>query len=61
MFDHLTRGIALLHDGTEAERQSLRKEVIRALRGALPNGRDVRQVTRAPDASIQPRRVTWPV
>src|SRR6185436_20977513 len=37
--DHLTRGIALLHDGSEAERQSLRKEVIRALRGALPNGR----------------------
>ena len=39
MFDHLTRGIALLHDGSEAERQSLRKEVIRALHGALPNGR----------------------
>jgi anthranilate synthase component 1 len=39
VFDHLTRGIALLHDGTEPERQSLRKEVIRALRGALPNGR----------------------
>jgi anthranilate synthase component 1 len=37
VFDHLTRGIALLHDGTEAERQSLRKEVIRALHGALPN------------------------
>ena len=39
VFDHLTRGIALLHDGSEAERQSLRKEVIRALHGALPNGR----------------------
>src|SRR5690242_16064630 len=39
VFDHLTRGIAVLHDGSEAERQSLRKEVIRALRGALPNGR----------------------
>jgi anthranilate synthase component 1 len=39
VFDHLTRGIALLHDGPEAERQSLRKEIIRALRGALPNGR----------------------
>jgi len=39
VFDHLTRGIALLHDGTEAERQSLRKEVIQALRGALPNNR----------------------
>ena len=37
VFDHLTRGIALLHAGSEQERQSLRKEVIRALRGALPN------------------------
>ena len=36
VFDHLTRGVALLHDGTEAERQSLRREVIRALRGAVP-------------------------
>jgi anthranilate synthase component 1 len=37
VFDHLTRGIALLHAGTEAERQALRKDVIRALRGGLPN------------------------
>jgi anthranilate synthase component 1 len=36
VFDHLTRGIALLHAGSEAERQSLRREVIAALRGALP-------------------------
>jgi anthranilate synthase component 1 len=36
VFDHLTRGIALLHAGSEAERQSLRREVIGALRGALP-------------------------
>src|ERR1700689_410284 len=36
VFDHLTRGIALLHAGSEAERRSLRTEVIRALRGALP-------------------------
>ncbi len=39
VFDHLTRGIALLHAGTEAERQALRAQVVRALRGALPNGR----------------------
>ena len=38
VFDHLTRGIALLHAGSEAERRSLRGEVVRALRGALPNG-----------------------
>jgi anthranilate synthase component 1 len=37
VFDHLTRGIALLHAGSEEERQALRREVIRALRGGLPN------------------------
>jgi anthranilate synthase component I len=36
VFDHLTRTVALLHDGAETERQSLRREVIRALRGAVP-------------------------
>ena len=36
VFDHLTRGVALLHDGSEAERQALRREVIRALRGPVP-------------------------
>ncbi|MET0282072.1 MAG: anthranilate synthase component I family protein [Steroidobacteraceae bacterium] len=35
VFDHLTRGIALLHAGSEAERQSLRREVIAALRGGI--------------------------
>jgi len=37
VFDHLTRGIALLHAGSETERQSLRREVIGALRGGLPD------------------------
>jgi anthranilate synthase component 1 len=36
VFDHLTRGVALLHDGSETERQSLRREVIGALRGGVP-------------------------
>ena len=36
VFDHLTRSVALLHAGSEAERQSLRREVIQALRGAVP-------------------------
>jgi anthranilate synthase component 1 len=36
VFDHLTRGVALLHDGSEAERQALRREVVQALRGAIP-------------------------
>jgi anthranilate synthase component I len=38
VFDHLTRGIALVHAGSDEERLSLRREVIRALRGPLPNG-----------------------
>jgi anthranilate synthase component 1 len=36
VFDHLTRTVALLHDGSEAERQSLRRDVVGALRGAVP-------------------------
>ena len=36
VFDHLTRGIALLHAGGEDDRQRLRREIIQALRGALP-------------------------
>ena len=36
VFDHLTRSAALLHDGAEAERQALRRDIMRALRGAVP-------------------------
>ena len=39
VFDHLTRGVALLHDGSEADRQALRREVIQALRGGVPLAR----------------------
>jgi anthranilate synthase component 1 len=35
VFDHVTRGIALLHAGTESERQSLRREIIAALRSGI--------------------------
>lgn len=35
VFDHLTRRIALLHSGSEAERQALRTEVINTLRGPI--------------------------
>jgi anthranilate synthase component 1 len=35
VFDHLTRGVALLHDGPASERESLRREVICALRGPI--------------------------
>jgi anthranilate synthase component 1 len=37
VFDHLTRRVALLHDGPDAEREALRKEVIKLLRGANPS------------------------
>jgi len=40
VFDHLTRRVALLHAGTEAERRALRAEVIGRLRGAVPQGGD---------------------
>ncbi|MDY6949239.1 MAG: chorismate-binding protein, partial [Pseudomonadota bacterium] len=36
VFDHLTRGVALLHAGSESERVALRREVVKALRGAVP-------------------------
>lgn len=36
VFDHLTRRVALLHDGPDAERRALRREVIAALRGPVP-------------------------
>jgi anthranilate synthase component 1 len=36
VFDHLTRGIALLHAGSPPERTRLRAEIIQALRGPLP-------------------------
>ncbi len=40
VFDHLTRRVALLHDGPDSERAALRKEVIRLLRGAIPSNGD---------------------
>ena len=36
VFDHLTRGVTLLHDGSEAERQTLKREIVRALAGPIP-------------------------
>jgi anthranilate synthase component 1 len=36
VFDHLTRRVALLHAGSESERQALRQQVITALRGPVP-------------------------
>jgi anthranilate synthase component 1 len=51
VFDHLTRGVALLHAGPESERIALRREVIAALRSGLPvNGRSQRYSE--PEASL---------
>ncbi len=36
VFDHLTRRVALLHDGPERERKKLRQDVIHRLHGAIP-------------------------
>ncbi|HEV7985771.1 MAG TPA: anthranilate synthase component I family protein [Steroidobacteraceae bacterium] len=36
VFDHVSRGIALLHAGSDGERESLRREVVAALRGPVP-------------------------
>ncbi len=36
VFDHLSRRAALLHAGSESDRQALRREVIRALSGGVP-------------------------
>jgi anthranilate synthase component 1 len=46
VFDHLTRRVALLHDGPEQDRQRLRSEVIEHLRGPVP--------TANADVSISP-------
>jgi anthranilate synthase component 1 len=53
VFDHLTRGIALVHAGAEAERRALRREVVRALRGALPDARRTGRYS-APTAAFAP-------
>jgi len=40
VFDHLTRGVTVLHDGSDAEREDLTREIVAALRGPLPTRRD---------------------
>ena len=51
VFDHLTRRVALLHDGPEYERQRLRSEVIERLRGPIPKSTNS-VTTSAPVASL---------
>ena len=47
VFDHLTRRVALLHDGPEDERKALRADVIRCLRGPVPNGNGAVEISPA--------------
>ncbi len=57
VFDHLTRRVALLHDGPESERRELRQDVIRRLRGAIPpNGKTTK--TSPADASLSEEEFT---
>jgi anthranilate synthase component 1 len=51
VFDHLTRRIALLHDGPEYERQRLRKEVRECLASAVPK-HAAETTTSAPEGSL---------
>ncbi|MFQ5530041.1 MAG: anthranilate synthase component I family protein [Gemmatimonadota bacterium] len=51
VFDHLSRRAALLHDGSDSERDSLRREVVRALRGPVP-GRPGGGIVGSPVASL---------
>ena len=51
VFDHLTRRVALLHDGPEGERQALRRDVIRCLRGPVPNGNGAVEIA-TPESSF---------
>ena len=54
VFDHLTRGVTLLHDGDEADRQSLKREIVAALSGPLP--KTARRFIYAPAAESLGRR-----
>ena len=39
VFDHLTRKMALLHEGSEEQRAVLKGKIVQALRGAIPAGK----------------------
>ena len=51
VFDHLTRRIALLHDGPEYERQRLRNDVRDCLRAAVPES-PAKVTTTEPEGSL---------
>ncbi len=57
VFDHLTRRVALLHDGDEAERRHLRRYVVAALAGGVP-GRPTGGRFEAPRASFSKEAFT---
>ena len=51
VFDHLTRRAALLHAGSEAERQAVRRDVVRALQAGIPARRHGRFSEAVPSMS----------
>jgi anthranilate synthase component I len=54
VFDHVTRGVTLLHDGSDAERDSLKRDIVAALAGRLPrSSAKARHATAS--ASLGPR------
>ncbi|MFO0685937.1 MAG: anthranilate synthase component I family protein [Sandaracinus sp.] len=57
VFDHVARRVAVLHDGDEVERASLRREVLAALRGPLAPVR-VRARIGTPKASMDDATLT---
>ena len=57
VFDHLTRRVALLHDGPDAERKALRREVIERLRGPVPAARTDVEISPA-TASLSEKEFT---
>ena len=60
VFDHLTRGIALLHDGSEAERQALRRKSSARCAAACPGNATAGGYRAAGRAISRPRRITSP-
>jgi len=45
VFDHLTRRVALLHEGSDSERHALRADIMRLLRGPIPPATDAVKIS----------------
>jgi len=54
IFDHLTRRAALLHSGSESDRQALRRDIIATLRGGIPVQEQIKTKFSPAQASLSP-------